>query len=153
MVRLLLLFTLVPVLELYLLIQLGRATSPEAVIALVLLTGLLGAALAKHQGLGLLRRMQADLSEGRLPAEGLLDGLLILVGGAFLITPGVVTDALGFGMLVPWTRRWFKALAKAWLRRRIEAGSAQVYWSSRAHHDPHAGIDYDIDMDDTDEIT
>ena len=140
MLRLFLLFTVVPVLELYLLIQLGRATSAEVVVALVLLTGMAGAALAKHQGTGLLRRIHKDVSEGRLPAEGLLDGLLILVGGAFLITPGVLTDVAGLCMLVPWSRRVFKSAAKRWLQHKIETGAMRVHHSSDSR--------YDVDMDD-----
>lgn len=140
MLRLLLLFTVVPVVELYLLIQLGRATSAEAVVALVLLTGVAGAALAKHQGTGLLRRIQEDLREGRLPAEGLVDGLLILVGAAFLITPGILTDLVGFCMLIPLTRLAFKRAVKRWLQHKIETGSMRVHYSSQSH--------YDIDVDD-----
>jgi len=147
LLRLLFLFTVVPVVELYLLIQLGKATSAEVVVGLVLLTGAVGAALAKHQGIGLLQRMQADMSEGREPSEGLMDGALILVGGAFLITPGVITDALGFAMLAPWTRHAFKRLVKEWVRRQMAAGSVQVHVGGKRQHEPEADMQYDIDMD------
>ena len=143
MFRLFLLFTLAPIGELYLLVKLGQVTSAELVIGLVAVTGLAGAALAKHQGLGLLRRIQADMEAGRLPAEGLMDGLLILLGGAFLITPGVVTDALGLCMLIPWTRRLFKRAVKAWLKRKIDAGALHVHYESDEPDER-----YDIDMDD-----
>lgn len=138
--RLLLLFTVVPAIELYLLVRLGQATSAGTVIALVVTTGVLGAALARQQGLSLLRRVQVDMAAGRLPAEGLLDGLLILVGGVLLVTPGMVTDATGFFLLVPLTRRSVKGVVRRWIKRQIEAGKLTVHGQS--------STDYDFDMDD-----
>ena len=140
--RLFLLFTILPVVELYLLFQLGRATTIETVVILVVLTGAAGATLARSQGLGVLRRIQFEMSEGRLPAGGLLDGLLILIGGAFLLTPGILTDLVGFFMLIPVTRDLFKFSVRNWLRRKIERGQVQMYYSERQR--------YDIDMDDRD---
>ncbi len=147
MLPLFLLFTVGPVVELYLLIELGRATSAGTVVAVVLCTGFAGAALAKRQGLGLLRRMNEDLAAGRLPTEGLLDGLMILFGGALLITPGLVTDALGLALLFPPTRRVFKAGVKRWIQRQIELGRAEVRFHASSLYDPHADMDYDIDME------
>ena len=141
--RLFLLFTILPVAELYLLIQLGRATNAETVIILVVLTGAAGATLARSQGLGVLRRIQFEMNEGRLPAGGLLDGLLILIGGAFLITPGILTDLVGFSMLIPATRDLFKVSVRSWLRRKVEAGQVRMYYSERQH--------YDVDMDERDQ--
>jgi len=138
--RLLLLFTVVPAIELYLLVRLGQATSAGMVIALVVATGVIGAALARQQGLSLLRRVQDEMAAGRLPAEGLLDGLLILVGGVLLITPGVVTDAVGFCLLIPLTRRAVKAVVRRWIKRQVEAGRLSVRHRSSTH--------YDFDMDD-----
>ena len=138
--RLLFLFTVIPVVELYLLISLGQVTSAATVVAIVLVTGVVGAALAKHQGLGVLHRIQMELNAGRLPAGELVDGLLILVGGAFLITPGVMTDAVGLCMLIPLTRAAFRQGVKRWLSRKIESGDLQVHSSSQSH--------YDFDMDD-----
>jgi len=140
--RLLLLFTILPVIELYLLVELGKATTTETVIILVVLTGAAGATLARSQGLGVLRRIQFEMNEGRLPAGGLLDGLLILVGGAFLITPGILTDLVGFFMLIPLTRDLFKVSVRNWLHRKLESGQMQMYYSERQH--------YDIDMDERD---
>jgi UPF0716 protein FxsA len=102
--RLLLLFTVVPLLELFLLVKLGTVVGVGPTIALVIFTGVLGAWLARQQGLGVLRRLRAELEAGRLPAGALIDGLLILVAGAVLLTPGLLTDALGVVLLVPPSR-------------------------------------------------
>ena len=94
--RLLLLFTVVPLVELFLLVKLGTVIGIGATILIVICTGVLGAWLARWQGLGVLRRLTEDVNQGRLPADALIDGLLILIAGAVLLTPGLITDALGF---------------------------------------------------------
>ncbi|MCU0304052.1 MAG: FxsA family protein [Thermoanaerobaculales bacterium] len=116
--RLLLLFTVVPLVELALLVQLGRVIGLAPTVAIVLLTGITGAALARWQGLATLRRVQAELAEGRMPAGALVDGLLILVAGAMLLTPGLITDAAGFVLLIPPSRAALRrALVEAFRRR------------------------------------
>lgn len=111
--RLLLLFTLVPLVELWLLIEIGRRTSVPATIALVLTTGALGAWLARSQGVATFARVRREMSDGRMPATALVDGLLILVAGAVLLTPGLLTDLFGFFLLVPAGRTLVrKALAE-----------------------------------------
>lgn len=107
-----------PVAEIALLIAIGRQIGLAATVALLLVTGLLGAFLARRQGLGIVRRMQSEMAEGRAPAGQLLDGALILLAGVLLIVPGVLTDVLAFLCLLPAGRR----LIKVWLRRRFEAG-------------------------------
>ena len=110
------LFTLVPLVELYLLIRLGTYMGAVDTIAIVIGTGLAGGLLAKSQGLAVLDRMRTELNQGRPPAESLFDGLLILIAGAMLITPGLLTDGLGLLLLIPWSRQVFKS----WLKRRIQ---------------------------------
>jgi len=117
LLRLLLLFSVVPLVELALLVWIGRHTSWWFTLGLVVFTGVVGAWLARHEGLRCLRRFQQDLAEGKLPADPLLDGLMILLAGALLVTPGVLTDALGFALLIPPCRR----LVRARLKRRIGA--------------------------------
>lgn len=113
LLRLLLLFTLIPLVELVLLLILADITSWQFTVALVLLTGLVGAALARHEGLRCLRSIRQRLADGDLPGDALLDGLLILLAGALLITPGVLTDLFGFALLLPAFRRVVKrTLAK-----------------------------------------
>ncbi|MCA9707726.1 MAG: FxsA family protein [Myxococcales bacterium] len=114
--KLLLLFTVVPVVELYLLITLGQHLGAEATIGLVLVTGLLGASLARREGARVLRNWQASMARGELPKEGVTSSLLVLVGGVLLVTPGVVTDVTGLLLLVPWSRRWVAEV----VRRRLE---------------------------------
>jgi len=124
--RLLLLFTIVPLLELFILIKLGSVIGVGATIAIVIGTGVLGAWLARQQGLGVLRRLNAELGAGRLPAEAMIDGLLILLAGAVLLTPGLITDTLGFVLLVPPGRAAIRRLVKAGLARRTEKGDPSI---------------------------
>ena len=107
-----------PVAEIALLIAIGRQVGLAATVALLLLTGLLGAFLARRQGLAVVRKVQSEMAAGRAPAGQLVDGALVLLAGVLLIIPGVLTDALGFFCLLPAGRTFLKA----WLRRRFEAG-------------------------------
>ena len=124
--RLLLLFTVVPLVELFLLVKLGTVVGVGPTIGLVIFTGVLGAWLARQQGLGVLRRLRVELAEGRLPAGALIDGLLILVAGAVLLTPGLLTDALGFVLLVPPTRAVVRRIVAARFARRKESERPEI---------------------------
>jgi len=118
-VRLAMLFIRVPLMELYLLIQVGSLVGVEITIGIVVVTGLVGAWLARFQGLKALNEVRASLSVGEMPADALIDGLLILVAGAVLLTPGLLTDALGFGLLIPRGRRIVRSLVRRWLPSQI----------------------------------
>ena len=111
---LLLLFLLVPLIEIYLLIKIGGVIGAFPTVVLVVLTAVIGAALARHQGLATLQRLQATMARGEAPAIEMFEGVLLLVGALLLLTPGFMTDLLGFACLIPQTRR---ALAFWWLRR------------------------------------
>lgn len=124
--KLLILFTVVPLLELYLLILLGNAIGFWPTVAIVLVTGMLGAWLAKREGLRVFRKWQNALSEGRMPEEGVLGGLLVLVGGVFLVTPGVLTDVCGLLLLIPPTRRAIGNVVRAHFEQKIQQGSVRV---------------------------
>ena len=102
--RLAALFVIVPALELYLLIRLGTLIGAAETFGIILLTGLVGSYLAKSQGLSVWRRFQTKLGSGSVPGAELLDGVIILISAALLITPGVLTDVIGFLGLVPGTR-------------------------------------------------
>ncbi len=115
--RLLLLFTVVPLIELALLIKIGERIGAWTTVGLVLLTGLVGAALARHEGWRTWTAIQHDLAAGRLPGDRIVDGLLILVAGVLLVTPGVMTDVVGLLLLFPLTR-W---QVRRYLKRRLEA--------------------------------
>jgi UPF0716 protein FxsA len=115
--RLLLLFVVLPAVELALLIELGSRFGTLHTLALIVVTGVVGATLARNQGLGVMRQVQAEMTAGELPAASLVDGAIILVAAALLVTPGVLTDAFGFLCLVP----GFRAVIRRALRRRLEA--------------------------------
>jgi UPF0716 protein FxsA len=119
--RLLLLFVLVPVMEMLLLIEIGRHIGTLPTLGLIVLTGVVGASLARWQGLAVLRQVQAETSAGQIPAGPLIDGMLILIAGAVLMTPGILTDIFGFLCLIPGVRSLFKRE----LRRRFEGAVAR----------------------------
>jgi UPF0716 protein FxsA len=122
LIKLILVMTLVPLAELALLVQLTRLwDSLLLTIGIVLATGLIGAALARHEGLRVWHRIEGSLAAGQIPGNSLLDGLLILIAAALLITPGLMTDAVGFLLLIPPTRTAVRKLLTRWLRGKIEA--------------------------------
>ena len=123
--RLILLFVAVPLVELAILLQVAQVIGLVPTIALVVTTGVAGAALARHQGVRAFLAVQQELASGRLPGRSLLDGLSILVGGAFLLTPGILTDIAGFSLLVPLSRRWLQGVVKRRLERRIREGTVE----------------------------
>ena len=116
LLKLFLAFTIIPIIEIYLLIEIGSMFGALTAVALVILTGFLGAFLARMQGLQTLYRIQESLREGRMPSGELLDALLIGIAGLVLLTPGFLTDLAGFLLLIPATRN----AIKNWLRRQIE---------------------------------
>ena len=111
--RLLILFIIVPLVELYLLAIVGGRVGLPATILLVVLTGAWGAYLAKSQGLSILAKIQFETSAGRVPTAELLDGLLVLIGGVVLLTPGLLTDLVGFLLMVPSFRAIIRNRVKA----------------------------------------
>jgi len=115
-IRLLILFTLVPVGELALLIEIGRRIGVWPTIAIILATGVAGSLLLKWQGFETWRRFKSELSEGRFPGNTIIDGVAIILGGAFLLTPGVITDCCGILLLIPPTRALFIKLIKRYLK-------------------------------------
>lgn len=125
--RLFLLFTLVPLVELYLLIKIGGYIGAPATIALVVATGIAGGLLAKSQGLAVVRQARGDLDQGRIPAESLFDGVLVVIAGTMLVTPGFITDLFGISLLIPRTRRRFKSWLKKKLEEKISRGEMQIY--------------------------
>jgi UPF0716 protein FxsA len=124
--RLFLLFVGVPLLELLLLIQVGQWIGLWPTIGLVVATGVGGAALARLEGIRTLLKIQGELERGALPGNSLMDGLAVLLGGAFLLTPGILTDLVGFSFLVPATRGFLKTRIKKSLERRLETGSIRI---------------------------
>jgi UPF0716 protein FxsA len=124
--RLFLLFTLVPLVELYLLIAIGGSVGVAPTIALIATTGILGAWLAKREGRKALASYQEALTQGRLPEDGIVSGLLILVGGVLLIAPGVLTDVVGLSLMIPPIRRGVAKLVTRRVEARIQSGQIGV---------------------------
>ena len=114
--RLALIFVVVPLLELALLIRVGQMVGFWPTIGLVIFTGIAGAWLARLEGLRTLFKLRNDLAHGKLPGQAIMDGMAVLLGGALLLTPGIVTDILGFSLLLPQTRRSIQR----WVRERLE---------------------------------
>jgi UPF0716 protein FxsA len=109
---LLALFIILPLIDIVFLVVLGGRIGFLITVAVVIITGVIGAFLAKAQGLLVWRQIQADIAAGRVPAQGLIDGALILVAGGILMTPGFITDLLGLALLVPPVRGTIKRLAR-----------------------------------------
>jgi len=103
---LLLVFIIVPIVEMWLLIQVGGFIGALPTIAAVLLTAMIGLAMLRRQGLSTLLRVNQRMASGELPAEEMLEGIVLAVSGALLLTPGFFTDAIGFAGLTPVLRQW-----------------------------------------------
>ena len=117
---LLILFVAVPLTELSILTWLSREHGLPTTIAIVFATGVLGAALARWQGLSTIRKIQQRMASGQAPTSEVFDGALILVAGAVLLTPGLLTDAFGFSLLVPQIRRLIGKGLAAWFKRSVK---------------------------------
>ena len=129
--RLFFLSILVPLLELYILIKIGGYLGAFQTVALVVFTALLGIVIVRLQGLRTLQKIRQSLSQGIVPAEELVDGVLIFVGGILLIIPGVLTDLFALVLFIPYTRTIFKR----WLRRRFDrmvaSGNVRLHYYGR----------------------
>lgn len=134
-----LLFLTVPLVEMWVLINVGQQIGAWSTIALVVLTAAIGLQLLRQQGLSTLLRAQERMNSGGIPAQEMLEGLALAVGGALLLTPGFITDAFGFACLLPWSRRW---LTSRLAKRVVVGGMAQgqpSYDSSQRGHGPIPG--------------
>ena len=116
-----LLFLVVPIVELAVIIQVGQAIGVIDTLALLVVISLAGAWLVRREGMGVVRRIQHQMVAGQVPGTELVDGLLILLGGALLLTPGFVTDAVGLSLLLPPVRAAVRAVVARRLRHRVIA--------------------------------
>jgi len=128
--RLILLFLLTPAVELALLIQVDQVIGFWATIGLIIVTGIVGSHLARREGLSTWRRLNNRLQSGDLPGAELADGVIILVAGALLITPGILTDVIGFLGLIPFTRKYLRRFVMRWFQRKMEKGTMQVQFGA-----------------------
>ncbi len=108
MLRLMVIFIIVPLIELLIIIKIGNELGFWPALALVVIPGLLGAVMARSQGKAVFSRVKSEIAKGRLPGVQIIDGMLIFFGGVLLITPGVVTDLLGLTVLLPGVRKLYR---------------------------------------------
>lgn len=143
--KLFLAFTIIPLLELLVLIPLGQEIGVWPTIAIVVATAATGAWLGKMQGLGAWKRIQGELASGQLPGDSILDGLLILIACTLLITPGVLTDVVGIALLIPPARKPIKKYLKRRFTKQLQNPSFTVIdVSSSRHHEHGPRTDEDI---------
>ena len=135
---LVLLFVVVPIAEIYLLIQVGQAIGPWWTIALLIADSILGSMLLRAQGRAAWRRFGEAMQAGRVPAREVIDGALVLAGGVLLITPGFLSDVLGLLLLIPPTRAVVRAIVARRLAHRMIA-------SVTTRREPRARHDYDVE--------
>lgn len=141
--RLLLAFTLIPMIELYFLIRAGKVWGVGNTIGIVILTGVVGAWLSRSQGRQVLAQLQVKMARGEVPAREALEGVLIFMGGLLLLTPGFVTDALGLSMVVPGVR----SLWAVYMLKQIEKGVRSGRWSvSTSTSGPQGFVYYSRDF-------
>ncbi|WP_408007172.1 FxsA family protein [Pseudalkalibacillus sp. A8] len=119
---LLLLLIIIPAMEIGILIWSGNTFGVPVTILLIIITGIIGAWLAKKEGIQALRLVQIQLQNAQIPSDVLLDGICILVGGTLLLTPGFITDTVGFLLLIPYTRTFVKIGMRRFIKKKIDSG-------------------------------
>ncbi len=139
--KLLLLFTIVPVIEIYLLVYIGGEIGAMNTIVVVIITGIAGAHYARTQGAQIIRKIQASLQQGQMPGQELLQGAMILVGGVMLLTPGFLTDIAGLSFLFPLTRNFYAKIASNYFKKRFQAGKWQ-YTANKTYTDGAGYTEY-----------
>lgn len=117
--KIFLLFTIIPTIELVILIKTGTIIGTLNTVIIIIITAVVGAYMVRLEGMGVMYRIRKNLVEGRFPAEELIDGLIIFIAGALLLTPGFVTDITGFIMIFPVTRNIVKTIIKKYIKRRF----------------------------------
>ena len=117
--KIILLFIVIPFVELALLLKISAHVGPVPTLTLIVVTGILGGALARWQGIQTIWRLRDQTSRGQFPTEALADGAMTLVAAALLLTPGILTDLFGFSLLMPFCRTYYRHLLKNWLQRNV----------------------------------
>src|SRR5690625_4727155 len=123
MIWLILIFVIIPALEIGIFIWTGSMIGILPVMMIIILTGVVGIALVRQQGIETMRKMQYSIQQSEPPGEHILDGICILVGGVFLLAPGFFTDAIGFLLVIPWTRKPFKYLMYKQMIKKMKKGT------------------------------
>jgi UPF0716 protein FxsA len=128
-----LLFIVLPLVEIMILVKIGMVTSFWVPIAIVVVTGVVGTALARREGWKVLERMREDVRTGQMPADSLIDGFLVLLAGILFVLPGILTDIVGIVLLFPPSRQLVKRGVAAWFRRNVDVHMERIggnYWSN-----------------------
>lgn len=144
-IKLILLFTLVPMIELALLIKIGQYVGVIPTILLVAFTGILGVSLARSQGYKIIKRIKIYLNQGKMPADDLIGGLLILIGGTMLLTPGLLTDLTGFSLILPGSRNFYTRFIKKWFKKYMR--SHNINFANGFKEDNYSEEDDFIDIE------
>ncbi|MCK5427734.1 MAG: FxsA family protein [Thermodesulfovibrionia bacterium] len=124
--RLFLIFAVIPVIELALLIKIGSVIGTLNTITIVILTALIGAYMVKLEGLGVMYRIQKNMQEGIFPGEELINGVMILIAGALLLTPGFFTDIIGFLMVFPFSRNHINKIVRRYIEKKMSSGEIHI---------------------------
>jgi len=123
LLKLILLFTLLPLIDFAVLLKLGSYIGFNYTLILVIITGITGAYFAKREGRDILNKIKFDISQGKMPADELIGGLCVIVGGAFLLSPGLITDTIGLMLVLPFTRVSFVNIIKARFKDMLAGGN------------------------------
>ncbi|MBN1903139.1 FxsA family protein [Candidatus Sumerlaeota bacterium] len=147
--KLVIVFIVLPVLELWLIFKLAHATSWGFTFLVVIGTGILGTTMAKRQGWKIWTQINERLQRGEMPGDILLDGLLLLIGGILLITPGLITDTVGFLLLIPLTRSLFRQYIGKRIERAVKRGAMRFSFYSNATPPPYREDAVDVEWEET----
>jgi UPF0716 protein FxsA len=142
-----LLFIVLPLVEILILVKIGMLTNILVPIAIVLVTGVVGTALARREGWKVLERIREDVRTGQMPADSLIDGFLVLLAGILFVLPGVLTGILGIFLLFPPTRSLVKRSAAAWFRKNVELRVGRIRGDYRPSADGHTPLEHDKIID------
>ena len=156
LLRLFLLFTILPSFELWLLFQVKEQLGLLETLWLVILTGIVGASMAKRQGLMVIQDLQEQSKKGIPPTQTLVEGVLVLVGGVLLVTPGILTDAFGFSLIIPFTRRLWAPAVRSWFGKRVTTNTSFQYNTFEGFTTPQSesirdGSEVNVTVENTDQ--
>lgn len=152
-IRLLLIFSIIPLIELALLIKVGGYLGILPTIILVAGTGIVGISLARYHGFQLISEVKRNLENGQIPADHLIEGLLLLIGAVMLLTPGLLTDTAGFLLIIPFSRRiashFVKDRFRRWIKKntvRFSYGEYHPYQGKNPSSDEEDDVTIDVDF-------
>lgn len=140
--KILLAFILLPLVDMYVLFLVAGRIGVLETVAVVVVTGIVGGLLARVQGIQTVRRLQYKMGRGESPSSELADGALILFGAALLVTPGLITDAIGFALLLPFIRPYIRSSLSSYLSDKVQRGDVVVEVESE-YPENRDDLDYD----------